>query len=58
MLVVHNLGDSTEKTGPLRVEGESAEALFTDANVGEPVRGEGSWDITLPARATGLWRLK
>lgn len=58
VLVVHNLGDSSEQAGPFTLEGESAEALYTDSGVGAPVRGEGTWSVTLPPRTTGLWRLR
>jgi hypothetical protein len=58
VLVVHNLGDTSETTGPLELEAESLEPLFTDASVGSPTRGGTTWSLTLPGRATGIWRLR
>lgn len=58
VLVVHNLGDSAETAGPFVLEGEPAEVLFADPAVGSPVRSGDAWSVTLPARATGIWRLR
>ncbi|OJH42293.1 alpha-amylase family glycosyl hydrolase [Cystobacter ferrugineus] len=58
VLVVHNLGDTSETTGPLELEAESLEPLFTDASVGSPGRSGTAWSLTLPGRATGIWRLR
>jgi glycosidase len=58
VLVVHNLSDSTTSVGPLEVAGESAEVLFTDANVPSLSKASGAWRTTLPGRATGIWRLR
>jgi glycosidase len=58
VLVVHNLGDATETAGPFALEDEPAEVLFADPSVGSPVGSDGGWRVTLPARATGIWRLR
>ncbi len=58
VLVVHNLGDTALSTGPLEVEAQVAEPLFTDPGVGSPARDGATWSVTLPGRGTGLWRLK
>ncbi len=58
VLVVHNLADASVTAGPFAVQGESAEVLFADPSVGSPPRGDGGWSVTLPARATGIWRLR
>jgi len=58
VLVVHNLGDSTENAGPFELEGDIAEPLFMDPSVRAPERDGGTWRITLPARTTGIWRLR
>jgi glycosidase len=58
VLVVHNLGDTPETPGPFELEAESLEPLFTDAAVGSPTRSGTGWSLTLPGRATGIWRLR
>jgi glycosidase len=58
VLVVHNLSDDAQTAGPFELEGEPAEVLFGDAGVGSPVRNGSGWSVTLPARATGIWRLR
>ncbi len=58
VLVVHNLTDSSVRAGPFALPGESAEVLFADPSVGSPLGRDGSWSVTLPARATGIWRLR
>jgi alpha-amylase len=58
VLVVHNLTDASVKAGPFAVPGESAEVLFADPSVDSPVGSDGGWSVTLPARATGIWRLR
>jgi alpha-amylase len=58
VLVVHNLTDSPLSAGPFELEGEPAEVLFGDAGVGSPVRNGSGWSVTLPARASGIWRLR
>ena len=58
VLVVHNLSDGTETAGPFVLEGEPAEVLFAAPSVGSLVRRDGAWSVTLPGRATGIWRLR
>ena len=57
VLVVHNLGDAAQSAGPFELEGDTAEPLLVDAGV-EAVREGSGWRVTLPARTSGLWRLK
>ncbi|MFY0571717.1 alpha-amylase family glycosyl hydrolase [Archangium lansingense] len=58
VLVVHNLTGGTETAGPFALEGESAEVLFAAPSAGSLVRGDSGWSVTLPAHATGIWRLR
>jgi glycosidase len=58
VLVVHNLTETTVTAGPFELPEESAQVLFTDPSVGSLLRGNGSWSVTLPRRATGIWRLR
>ena len=58
VLVVHNLTDAAATAGPFELPGEPAEALFADSSVGSPSRSDGLWSVSLPARATGIWRLR
>ncbi|HYO54961.1 alpha-amylase family glycosyl hydrolase [Archangium sp.] len=58
VLVVHNLTDAAKTAGPFELEGGSAEVLFADYSVGSLVRSGGAWSVTLPGRATGIWRLR
>lgn len=58
VLVVHNLTDSSVTAGPFTVEGATPEVLFTDTGVGTLSATANGWQVSLPARATGIWRLK
>ncbi|MFL5348311.1 MAG: alpha-amylase family glycosyl hydrolase [Hyalangium sp.] len=58
VLVVHNLTDSSVTAGPFAVAGTTPEVLFADSNVGTLSSTASGWQVTLPARATGIWRLK
>ncbi|MFY0528244.1 alpha-amylase family glycosyl hydrolase [Archangium gephyra] len=58
VLVVHNLSDSPETAGPFVLEGEPAEVLFAAPSAGSLVGSDGTWSVTLPGRATGIWRLR
>jgi alpha-amylase len=58
VLVVHNLTDSTASAGPFVVPGTTAEALFTDRNVSELKGSASGWQVNLPARSSGVWRIK
>jgi alpha-amylase len=58
VLVVHNFGTSQESVGPFDVEGTVAEPLFTDAGVTPLAGGSGAWRTSVPARGTGIWRIR
>ncbi len=58
VLVVHNLTDGNVPAGPFPVEGSTVEALFADPNVAPLMATAGGWQTSLPARATGIWRLR
>jgi alpha-amylase len=58
VLVVHNLTGSNVTAGPFPLEDESAQVLFADPSVGALSGGPGAWSVTLPARASGIWRLR
>jgi glycosidase len=58
VLVVHNLSDSALTAGSYELPGTPGEALFADNGVGTPSRYAGGWEVPLPARATGIWRLR
>jgi glycosidase len=58
VLVVHNLSEGAQTVGPLALEGEPAEVLFADPSVGSLAGSDGTWSVTLPGRATGIWRLR
>ena len=56
VLVVHNLSGGAATTAALQVPGASATRLFDGG--GALTGGSGSWTATLPARASGIWRLQ
>ena len=58
VLVVHNLTNTSGTVGPFELEAETTEPLFTDPSVESPTRSGTAWSVTLPGRATGIWRLK
>ncbi|HEX8436665.1 DUF3459 domain-containing protein, partial [Archangium sp.] len=58
VLVVHNLSDAATVAGPFELAADTAEDLFSDSGVGNPSKGSGVWRVTLPARSTGIWRLR
>lgn len=58
VLVVHNLANTAGTVGPFELEAETTEPLFTDPAVESPTRSGTAWSVTLPGRATGIWRLK
>jgi glycosidase len=58
VLVLHNLTDSRVTAGPFNAPGTMAEPLFTDSQVGTLSGSSGAWSVPLPARATGIWRLR
>jgi alpha-amylase len=57
VLVVHNLSGATATTSALAVPGTSATTLYAGAGA-TLTGGAGGWTATLPARASGIWRLQ
>lgn len=57
VLVVHNLGAAAATAGPFAAGGTSADPLFVDTGASAS-RSGGSWTVTLPAGASGVWRLR
>jgi glycosidase len=58
VLVVHNLSDSYATGGPYRFNQTTVDAtLFADPQVGQPYGPAGSWQVNLPPRGTGVWRV-
>jgi glycosidase len=58
VLVVHNLTDYNVTAGPFSVAGTTPEVLFADSNIGALSGTANGWQVSLPPRATGIWRLK
>ncbi|AFE08049.1 alpha-amylase 3 [Corallococcus coralloides DSM 2259] len=58
VLVVHNFSNSQESVGPFDVEATTAEPLFVDPGVTQLSGGTGAWKASIPARSTGIWRLR
>ena len=58
VLVVHNFSSSQESVGPFNVEATTAEPLFVDPGVTQLTGGTGAWKASIPARSTGIWRLR
>lgn len=58
LLVVHNLSDAFVTAGPYAVNGTSFEKVFVDGTAGDPSGSPGSVRVTLPARGTGIWRVR
>jgi alpha-amylase len=57
VLVVHNLSSEPRDSGVMTAPGATAEPLFADGKARLARDGEG-WRATLPARASGIWRLR
>jgi len=57
VLVVHNLSDAFATVGPLAIAKNSSEILFADDGT-TLTGGTGAWQVSLPPRGTGLWRMK
>jgi alpha-amylase len=57
VLVVHNLSGASATAAALSAPGSAATALYQGpgATIG---RAAGAWTVTLPARASGVWRLE
>jgi len=56
VLVAHNLGSAPAEV-PLAVPGASAEPVFADPGAAIARDGAG-WRATLPAGASGAWRVR
>ena len=56
VLVLHNLSDRPASAG-YSVAVASAEKIFADPYLGEPVGPAGGWTVTLSPRGTGIWRI-
>jgi len=56
VLVVHNVSTEKADTGVMTVEGETAEPVMVDGKV--KLVKEGGWRASLPARSTGIWRMR
>lgn len=56
VLVVHNLSAGEVQAGPFTIPGKRMDLLF-GPNV-KPVRGADGWTVTLPAGASGVWRVR
>jgi len=57
VLVVHNLSGEKLDTGAMTAPGRAAEPLLVDRGATLVVEGTG-WRASLPARASGIWRLR
>jgi hypothetical protein len=59
VLVVHNVSDSPAATGSLAIAtgGAALEPVLVDDGVSRPVAIDGRWQIALPPRSSGVWRL-
>ncbi|HSP17287.1 MAG TPA: alpha-amylase family glycosyl hydrolase [Thermoanaerobaculia bacterium] len=53
VLVVHNVTDGFVNAGPMNVPNAGFEKIFTDGTLADP-----SGSLTLPPRATGIWRIR
>jgi glycosidase len=58
VLVVHNVSDSFVHAGPLAVSGASFETVFADRGVSDLAHTPEGWQVSLPPRSSGAWRLK
>jgi glycosidase len=56
LLVAHNLGDSAATAGPFAASGTAADEVFADGGASLSA-ASGAWTVTLPARASAVWRL-
>ncbi len=59
VLVVHNVSDGFASTQtPLVFDASGFDTLFADAGVQQPSGSSGSWNVGMPPRTTGIWRLR
>lgn len=57
VLVLHNVGDSFITAGPLSVSAAGLDAVLVDSGVNVS-GGNNSWNVGMPPRSTGVWRLR
>ncbi|MGD1148707.1 MAG: alpha-amylase family glycosyl hydrolase [Thermoanaerobaculaceae bacterium] len=57
VLVVHNLSGSFQNAGPFTNDATAFDTLFADSGATLNLVGS-SWRVSLPARASAIWRLK
>jgi glycosidase len=56
VLVAHNFSGAPATAGPFAVPGAAADAVFADPGAAATADASG-WRVSLPARASGIWRL-
>ena len=57
VLVVHNLTDSFTGSGTMNFPATGFDVLFGDINT-VPGGATGAWNVSLPPRGTGVWRVR
>ena len=57
VLVVHNLGNGTVNAS-IPVTAAALDTVRIDAGVSGPSGASGTWQITLPAHSSGVWRIR
>ena len=56
VLVVHNLTAGEVQAGPFKIPGKRLDLLL--GPTGKPAKGADGWTVTLPAGASGVWRVR
>jgi alpha-amylase len=56
VLVVHNLSGGEVTAGPFAIAGKKLDLLF--GSTPKPTKGADGWTVTLPAGASGVWRVR
>jgi alpha-amylase len=56
VLVVHNLGTAEVAAGPYAIGGRKLDLLF--GPTAKPTKGVDGWTVTVPAGASGVWRVR
>ena len=57
VLVVHNLGDSFASTGSMNFAATGFDTIFSDLATA-PTGASGAWNVSLPPRGSGVWRVR
>jgi len=57
VLVVHNLSGAAA-TVTLNLNAAGFETVYADTGIVDPTGASGAWQVTLPARSSGAWRLR